>query len=98
MQDFMILTRDVPEGPTIRKEVRQAHLDWLKEPSDVTVLSAGPWLDDTDVMRGSLIIVKAPSRESLDQWMADDPYAKAGLPAEIDIRPFKLTIGRPEGM
>jgi hypothetical protein len=98
MPDFMILTRDVPEGPSIRAKVRQDHLNWLEEPSDCTVLCAGPWLDDTDAMLGSLIIVKAPSREALDQWMANDPYAKAGLPETIDVRPFKLTIGRPHGM
>lgn len=94
----MILSRDVPNGPDIRARVRQDHLDWLKQPSDCTVLSAGPWLDDMDVMRGSLLIVKAPSREALDAWMADDPYAKAGLPEDIDVRPFKLVIGRPDGL
>ena len=97
MPDFMILTKDVPEGADIRKQVRQAHLQWLEEDSDVTVLTAGPWLDDTDVMRGSLLIVKAPTRKALDKWMAADPYAKAGLPAEVDVRPFKLVIGGPDG-
>ncbi|MGB3455415.1 MAG: YciI family protein [Litorimonas sp.] len=97
MPDFMILTRDVADGPAIRAQVRDAHLAWLNEPSDCTVLSAGPWLDDTDVMRGSLLVVKAPSREALDGWMANDPYAKAGLPADVDVRPFKLVIGRPDG-
>lgn len=94
----MILSRDIPDGPSIRARIRQDHLDWLKAPSDCTVLSAGPWLDNTDAMRGSLLIVKAPSREALDRWLADDPYAKAGLPQDIDIRPFKLVIGRPEGL
>jgi uncharacterized protein YciI len=98
MPDFMILSKDVPNGPAIRAAVRQDHLDWLKAPSDCTVLSAGPWLDDTNAMRGSLLIVKAPSREALNTWMANDPYAKAGLPQDIDVRPFKLVIGRPEGL
>jgi uncharacterized protein YciI len=97
MQDYMILSKDVADGPAIRARVRDDHLAWLREPSDCTVLSAGPWLDDTDVMRGSLLIVKAPSREALNEWMAEDPYAKAGLPADVDVRPFKLVIGRPDG-
>lgn len=95
MPDFIVLTRDCPDGPSIRAEVRPDHLEWLKQPSDCDVLAAGPWLDDTDAMRGSLLIVKAPSREALEAWMADDPYAKAGLPEDIDIRPFKFAIGRP---
>jgi uncharacterized protein YciI len=98
MADFMILSEDVADGPAIRAATRQNHLDWLKTPSDCTVLSAGPWLDDTNAMRGSLLIVKAPSREALDLWMADDPYFKAGLPKHIDVRPFKLVIGRPDGL
>lgn len=97
MPDFMILSRDVPDGLSIRQKVRSDHLNWLKQPSDCVVMSAGPWLDDTDAMRGSLLIVKAPSREALDDWLAQDPYAKAGLPDHVDIRPFKLVIGRPDG-
>ena len=96
MSHFMILTKDGPDGPAIRKQVRQAHLQWLEKDSDISVVFAGPWLADTDVMRGSLLIVKAPSREALDKWIAEDPYAKAGLPEDIDVRPFKLVIGRPK--
>lgn len=92
----MILTEDVADGPAIRAAVRQDHLEWLTKPSPVSVMSAGPWLDDsTSAMRGSLLIVKAPSREALESWLAQDPYARAGLPKTIDVRPFKLVIGRP---
>ena len=96
MADFIIDTVDVEDGPVIRARVRNDHLTWLKNPSDITVMSAGPWLDDTDVMRGSVLIVKAPSRAALDAWLADDPYAKAGLMQSVTVRPFKLVIGRPE--
>ena len=96
MVDFIINTVDVVDGPAIRKRVRDDHLAWLKEPSDVTVMSAGPWLDDTNVMRGSVLIVKAPSRAALDAWLAQDPYAKAGLMKSVQVRPFKLVIGRPD--
>ena len=95
MADFLILTTDVADGPAIRGRVRDAHLAWLREPSPVRVLSAGPWLDSEDVMRGSMLVVSAPDRGALDTWMADDPYAKAGLMAAVDVRPFKLVIGRP---
>ena len=96
MADFLILTTDVADGPSIRARVRADHLAWLQEPSDVRVLGAGPWLDDTDVMRGSMLVVSAPDRGALDAWMADDPYARAGLMAEVEVRPFNLVIGRPD--
>ena len=93
MPDFMILTEDVADGPAIRGRVRDDHLAWLKSNPSVRVMSAGPWLDDGGTMRGSLLLVEAPSRAALDSWLAGDPYAKAGLPASVDIRPFKLAIG-----
>lgn len=98
MPDFLIQTTDVADGPAIRARVRDAHLAWLREPSNVTVMAAGPWLDDTDVMRGSVLIAKAPSREALEAWMAEDPYAVAGLAESVEVRPFKLVIGRPDGL
>lgn len=95
MPEFMILTSDGPNGPDIRAAVRQDHLDWLTAKADCKALVAGPWLDETGAMRGSLLIVEAPSRSDLDAWMAHDPYAKAGLSNTVDVRPFKLAIGRP---
>lgn len=93
----MILTEDCADGPAIRAAVRGDHLDWISKASDVRVMVAGPWLDDsTSAMRGSLLIVKAPSREAVESWLKEDPYAKAGLPKSIDIRPFNLVIGRPD--
>ena len=42
MPDFMILSRDGADASSIRKKVRSDHLDWLKQPSDCTILTAEP--------------------------------------------------------
>lgn len=92
---FIIYTEDKDDGLTVRQANRQAHLEWLKTDLSVTVLAAGPWLDDGGVMRGSLLIVDAPDKQTLTAWTQRDPYAKAGLSKSVTIKPFKWVIGAP---
>jgi len=92
---FIIYTKDQADGLPLRQANRDAHLAWLKSDTPVTVLAAGPWLDDEGVMRGSLLIVEAESKAVVTNWTRDDPYAKAGLPESVTIHPFKWAIGAP---
>ena len=93
---FMIYTQDRDDGLPIRQANRDAHLEWLNSDPKVTVLTAGPWLDQDDTMRGSLLIVEANSYEDVINWSQADPYAKAHLPKAVTIHPFKWVIGAPE--
>jgi len=55
---FLIYTEDKANSLDIRKKNRDAHLAFLKSGNGATVLTAGPWLDDDGVMKGSLLIVE----------------------------------------
>lgn len=92
---FIIYTEDKDDGLPIRQANRDAHLAWLKEDTAVKVLAAGPWLDDDDTMRGSLLIVEGESKTSVIEWTQRDPYGKAHLPKSMMIKPFKWVIGAP---
>ena len=70
--EFMIYSEDKDNSLHIRQSVRDDHLAWLKTPSDVKLLIAGPWLDDEDVMRGSLLIVEAKDKDTVTQWLSQD--------------------------
>ena len=48
-------------------------------------------------MAGSLLIVDAPDRAAVDQFLRDDPYVKAGLFESVDVRPYRITVGPPLG-
>lgn len=96
MMDFLIYSEDKPDSLHIRKANRDDHLAWLKAPSEVTLLSAGPWLDDHGKMRGSLVIVSAKDQQTVKDWLAHDPYKIAGLMESVTIKPYKWVIGRPE--
>ena len=92
---YIVFTKDKDEGLSIRQSNREAHLNWLKNSTDVTLLTAGPWLDDEGIMRGSLLIVEAMSKSDVLTWLKSDPYALAGLPKEVTVKAFKWAIGAP---
>jgi len=93
--EFIVYGEDKPDSLHIRQAAREAHLDWLKAPSDVKLLIAGPWLDDDGVMRGSLLIVEANSKQTVLDWLANDPYKAAGLTASVMVKAYKWVIGKP---
>lgn len=92
--EFIIYSEDKADSLHIRKAARDDHLAWLKAPSDVKLLIAGPWLDDEGVMRGSLLIVEAADKGAVLNWLATDPYKAAGLTASVMVKAYKWVIGR----
>ena len=93
---FIIYTEDKDDGLPVRQANRDAHIAWLKTAHDeVTLLTAGPWLDDAGTMKGSLLIVEADTRAQVEAWCESDPYKSAGLPKSIMIKAFKWVIGAP---
>ena len=94
---YMIYTHDQKDSLHIRKEQRDNHLNFLNtENPNVKLLTAGPWLDDQDTMRGSLLIVEAGRLSDVESWLEQDPYRLAGLTAKTEIHPFIWAIGGPD--
>jgi|GEM_PF-987223 len=96
MGEFIIYTEDKPDSLAIRQANRDAHLAWLKgEAAGIKLLTAGPWLDDSGIMRGSMLIVESDKKETVETWLADDPYRAAGLTGTAMVKAYKWVIGRP---
>jgi len=93
--EFIVYAEDKPESLHIRQAARDAHLAWLKAPSSVKLLVAGPWLDDENIMRGSLLIVEADSKKTVLDWLSHDPYKTAGQTKSVMVKTYKWVIGRP---
>lgn len=93
---FALIAHDKPGHEHMRIENRSAHLDFaMGEDSPVRI--AGPLMsDDGRQMIGSILIFEAESLDAAKQWAELDPYARAGLFASVDIRPWKWVIGKPE--
>ena len=47
-------------------------------------------------MNGSLVVIEAASLEAARAIAAGDPFAKAGLFAAVEVRPWLWTINTPE--
>ena len=93
---FAVLCTDKPDHASVRQSNRPEHLEWLKN-HVVTIHAAGPLLTaDGEGMTGSLLIVDAADEETLRDELANDPYAKAGLFADVRIERWKWAVGKPD--
>jgi uncharacterized protein YciI len=97
---YMILAHDKPDSLTVRTENRPAHLEYLKDAGDRLKL-AGPILSPGDDPQpvGSMIVIDAASEMAVRLFAENDPYATAGLFANVEIKPWKGVVGAwvPEG-
>ena len=76
----------------IRLDNRPAHLEFLEAHMDKVIL-AGPLLtEDHQTPIGSLLVLDFGDRSALDQFLAQDPYARAGLFERLEIRPFRKAL------
>ncbi|WP_137157090.1 YciI-like protein [Rhizobium sp. FKL33] len=94
---FAFLCQDKPGALQLRMDTRPEHVAWLNEINASGVLTfAGPFLDGDNKPNGSLVVVKAETLEEAQAISAADPYAKAGLFASVDIRPWNWVFNNPE--
>ncbi|MEM9268911.1 MAG: YciI family protein [Pseudomonadota bacterium] len=84
---FVLIARDKPGALELRKANREAHLAYVEATGVVTI--AGPLLDDDGNMAGSLLVLDLPDQAAAEAWASEDPYAKAGLFAQVEISGFK---------
>jgi len=89
---FAVECRDKTGALQIRLDNRAAHLDFLGTHPEKVVL-AGPLLtDDHQSPVGSLLVLDFDDRAALDAFLAQDPYAKAGLFERVDVLPFRKVL------
>jgi len=86
-----LIARDKPGALQVRKDNRDAHLAYIE--STGVVSQAGPLLDDAGEMSGSLVVLEVTDMAAAKAWAANDPYAKAGLFAKVDLIAWKKVIG-----
>lgn len=89
---FVAICLDKPNALEIRMENRAAHLAFLGEKPDLVKL-AGPFLDPAGSPCGSMLILECADEAAARAFLADDPYAKAGLFALVDLRAYKPVLG-----
>ncbi len=86
-----LICHDKPGHLQTRLDNRAAHLAHIADTGVVEM--AGPFLSPEGVMTGSLVVLNVETLAQANDWAEADPYAKAGLFAEVTIREWKKVIG-----
>lgn len=90
MMLIALIARDKPGALQTRLDNREAHVAYLRETGVVS--QAGPLLDEAGAMTGSLVILEVADMEAARDWAGNDPYARAGLFASVELIPWKKVI------
>lgn len=92
---FALICTDKPDHLQVRLDTRSDHLAYLNGlGSDLTF--AGPFLDAAGKPNGSLVVINTADQLAAEKIAEADPYAKAGLFASVDIRPWNWALKNPE--
>lgn len=82
---YLIETVDKPGQQHVRQATRASHLDYL-DANKALLLACGAKLnDDGSDAGGGVYIVDVDSREAAQRFIDADPFAAAGLFAEVRI-------------
>jgi uncharacterized protein YciI len=93
---YALICTDKPNSLALRKAKRPEHVAYLQSLGDSLVL-AGPFTEtDGETMNGSLVVIEAASLQDAQKIAAGDPFAKAGLFASAEIRPWLWSLNRPQ--
>jgi uncharacterized protein YciI len=93
---YAIVAQDRADSLSARLDARPAHLDRLRKLQNAgRLLLAGPHpaIDSEDPgaagFTGSLIVAEFSDLAAAQAWADDDPYAAAGVYAEVNVKPFR---------
>lgn len=92
---FVATCTDNPNSSALRLDTRPAHLAYLNGLG--AKLKAGGALLSSDraSVLGSMLILEGADEAEIAAMLADDPYARAGLFASIDVKPWRQAVGVP---
>jgi hypothetical protein len=92
---FAVNCKDRPGQLQLRLDVRPDHVAYLDDLNSSGVLKfAGPYLDDEEKPCGSLVVIEAEDAEAARAIAGRDPYARAGLFQEVDIRRWNWVFNK----
>ncbi len=90
---FAAICLDKPGHVDLRLSTRAEHLAFLAEHA-AQVKLGGPFLDAAgEKPIGSLLILDCADEAEARDLLGRDPYAKAGLFASVELRPWRRVVG-----
>jgi uncharacterized protein YciI len=92
---YALICTDKPDHLQVRLDNRPDHVAYLRGLGEA-LKGAGPFSDEDGQPNGSLVMIEAKDRAAIETIAANDPYAKAGLFAHVEIRPWAWLLKNPE--
>jgi uncharacterized protein YciI len=89
---FAAICLDKPNSLEVRLSTRPAHLAFL-EAHAPRIKLGGPFLDAEERPIGSLLILECADLATAKALLDEDPYARAGLFANVEVKPFRRVVG-----
>ena len=87
---FAVICTDHPNQLDLRMATRPAHLEYLNQHLAQLRL-VGPLIKEGQP-QGSLLVIEAGSLAEAEAFAAADPYAKAGLFAEVRVEAYRVVF------
>ena len=87
---FLVKAKNTADSAELRSANIPAHVDYLDRYKE-RFIAGGPVLsDDGEHVTGTMMVLDMPSRKALDDFLADEPYNKAGLFEKIEITRWRF--------
>src|SRR5687768_13433712 len=94
MPQYIVYARDhEPHSMPLRDEHREAHRRYILD-NDVRIKLAGFMLDDAGNQCGSIYSFHAASKDEVCAFFAAEPYASAGVYADLQIHRWHPVLVR----
>ena len=90
---YAMIGFDQPDSIERREHFRAAHRAYVAGNIGVLRL-AGAFNRDDDKQIGSLLIFEAPDEDAVWAWIKAEPFYKAGIYRQVEVRRWNLVIGQ----
>lgn len=89
---FAAICTDKPGHLQMRLDNRPAHLAWLEANKDA-VKAGGALLGPDGNPVGSMLVIDCADQAAAEAFMVGDPFAKLGVFASVDVKPWRQSVG-----
>lgn len=94
MSLFAVIGLDHPPHAMDRRDaVRAGHRSYVIE-NDAPIAFVGVMTDNDGNQCGSLYIFEAKNEQQVRDWLADEPFVKTGVYANLIVRNFQMGVNR----
>lgn len=95
---FAVLFTDKPGHGALRAEQLQAHIDWVDAHKEQVLVAGSLRHEPSDVPKGGLWVVEAPSKQAVMDLMSSDPFYTCGLRHSVEVLYWSKALARHQAL